>query len=95
MANPEIHQADLIIERQIARNTVVSASYLMSLGRKLPTFVDVNLPFPTQTRTFTVVGGDLDGQQFTIPRFSGRIDPRFAMACALLALMAESRREQG
>lgn len=25
----------------------------------------------------------------------GRIDPRFAMACALLALMAESRREQG
>ncbi|HEU4766239.1 MAG TPA: hypothetical protein VFS77_02665, partial [Pyrinomonadaceae bacterium] len=63
--------------RQIARNTVVSASYLMSLGRKLPTFVDVNLPFPTQTRTFTVVGGDLDGQQFTIPRFSGRIDPRF------------------
>ncbi len=77
MANPEIHQADLILERQIARNTVISASYLMSLGRKLPTFVDVNLPFPTQTRTFTVVGGDLDGQQFTIPRFSGRIDPRF------------------
>ena len=77
MANPEIHQADLIVERQIARNTVVSASYLMSLGRKLPTFVDVNLPFPTQTRTFTVVGGDLDGQQFTIPRFSGRIDSRF------------------
>ena len=77
MANPEIHQADLIVERQIARNTVISASYLLSLGRKLPTFVDVNLPFPTQTRTFTVVGGDLDGQQFTIPRFSGRIDPRF------------------
>ena len=77
MANPEIHQADLIVERQIARNTVVSVSYLMSLGRKLPTFVDVNLPFPTQTRTFTVVGGDLNGQQFTIPRFSGRIDPRF------------------
>ena len=80
MANPEIHQADLIFERQIARNTVVSASYLMSLGRKLPTFVDVNLPFPTQTRTFTVIGGDLDGQQFTIPRFPQgvRIDPRFA-----------------
>ena len=77
MANPEVHQADFIVERQIARNTVVSASYLMSLGRKLPTFVDVNLPFPTQTRTFTVVGGDLNGQRFTIPRFSGRIDPSF------------------
>jgi hypothetical protein len=77
MANPEIHQADLILERQIARNTVVSASYLMSLGRKLPTFVDINLPFPMQTRTFTVVGGDLNGQQFTIPFFSGRINSNF------------------
>lgn len=77
MANPEIHQADLIFEREIAKNTIVSASYLMSLGRKLPTFVDVNLPFPSTTRTFTVVGGELNGQQFTIPRFSGRIDSRF------------------
>jgi hypothetical protein len=68
-ANPQIHQADLILERQISRNTVISASYLLSLGRRLPTFVDTNLPFPTRTRTFTVVGGPFGGQSFTIPVF--------------------------
>ena len=77
MANPMIHQADLIFEREIARNTVVSVSYLLSLGRRLPTFVDINLPFPTTSVTYTVQGGEFNGQQFTIPRISGRIDPRF------------------
>lgn len=77
MANPMIHQADLVFEREIAKNTVVSVSYLFSAGRRLPTFVDVNLPFPTSSVTYTVQGGELDGQQFTIPRISGRIDPRF------------------
>ncbi|MEJ7700308.1 MAG: hypothetical protein WKF71_11775 [Pyrinomonadaceae bacterium] len=40
---PLINQYDLILERQIAKNTVVSASYIGSLGRNLPTFVDQNL----------------------------------------------------
>ena len=43
MQNPQIHQADLILERQITRNTVISASYLLSLGRELPNFIDTNL----------------------------------------------------
>jgi outer membrane receptor protein involved in Fe transport len=78
MANPQIHQADLIFEREIARNTVVSASLLVSLGRRLPRFVDRNLSFPTTTRTFTIVGGDLNGQTFTTPVFLGtRPDTRF------------------
>lgn len=71
LGNPMIHQADLIIEREIARNTVISASYLFSAGRALPQFVDLNLPNPTGTRTFTVVGGDLNGQSFTTPFFAG------------------------
>ncbi|MFN2453204.1 MAG: carboxypeptidase regulatory-like domain-containing protein [Pyrinomonadaceae bacterium] len=69
--NPKIHQADIILERQIARNMVASVSYLYSGGRSLPVFVDVNLPNPTATRTYTVVGGDFDGQSFTTPFFSG------------------------
>ncbi|MBA2502425.1 MAG: TonB-dependent receptor, partial [Pyrinomonadaceae bacterium] len=55
LSNPKIHQADLILEREIARNTIVSVSYLVSLGRSLPRFVDRNLSNPTATRTFTVV----------------------------------------
>nr|MBA2731879.1 TonB-dependent receptor [Acidobacteriota bacterium] len=78
LANPQIHQADLIFEREIARNTVVSVSFLASLGRRLPRFVDRNLSFPTENRTFTVSGGEFNGQTFTTPVFLGaRPDTNF------------------
>jgi hypothetical protein len=68
--NPMIHQADLSFERELVRNTTVSVSYLMSLGRRLPTFLDRNLSYPTATQAFTVVGGPFDGQTVTIPVFA-------------------------
>ncbi|HSK72328.1 MAG TPA: carboxypeptidase regulatory-like domain-containing protein [Pyrinomonadaceae bacterium] len=71
MQNPLIHQMDVIFERVIAKNTVVSVSGLLSIGRYLPTFVDTNLPFPTGTSTYTFFGGPFDGQQLTLPRFTG------------------------
>jgi hypothetical protein len=77
MANPQIHQMDLVFEREIARNTVASASVLVSLGRRLPTFVDTNLGFPTQVTPYTVVGGDLNGQVFQFPRFTVRPNSNF------------------
>ena len=78
MASPQIHQADVVFERQILPNTVVSASFLMSLGRRLPTFTDRNLPAPV-TRTFTFIdGGPVNGQTITVPFFTGaRPDTRF------------------
>lgn len=77
MANPQIHQADLVFEREIAKNTVASVSVLVSLGRRLPTFVDTNLTEPSQRTPFTVVGGDLNGQVFTFPRFTSRPNANF------------------
>lgn len=71
MQNPLIHQADVIYERQLGRNTVVSVSGLLSLGRYLPTFVDTNLNPPNATTTFTFNGGPFNGETFTAPRFSG------------------------
>ena len=68
---------DLILEREISRNTVASVSLLVSLGRRLPTFVDTNLAFPTQTTRYTVVGGDLNGEVFQFPRFTVRPDSNF------------------
>ncbi|HEX8845002.1 MAG TPA: carboxypeptidase regulatory-like domain-containing protein [Pyrinomonadaceae bacterium] len=68
---PLIHQADFIFEREITRNTVVSASYLFSAGRYLPNFVDTNLPAPTRTVPFTLVGGPLDGAVWLMPIFTG------------------------
>ncbi|HEX7314875.1 MAG TPA: TonB-dependent receptor [Pyrinomonadaceae bacterium] len=71
---PQIHQADLIFERQIARNTVVSASYLFSFGNSLPNFVDTNLPAPVFV-DLNVVGGPFGGQVFRTPLFLGATQP--------------------
>jgi hypothetical protein len=69
--SPTVHQADVVFEREIAHNTVVSVSGLVSLGRYLPDFVDTNLNFPTTTRTITYNDGPLSGQTVTVPFFTG------------------------
>ena len=50
---PLIHQADLTVETQMTNHDVFSLSWLGSWGRRLPNFVDTNLPAPTPV-TFTV-----------------------------------------
>jgi hypothetical protein len=67
---PQIHQWDFIFEREIARNTVVSASYLGSFGNSLPNFVDTNLPAPSFVN-LTVVGGPAAGAIYRTPIFTG------------------------
>ena len=52
---PEVHEADLALEQQIGKSDVFSISWLGSWGRRLPDFVDTNLPAPTPV-TFTVTG---------------------------------------
>ena len=69
---PQIHQLDFIVEREIARNTVVSASYLGSFGNSLPNFVDTNLKAPTAIRTLTPTGGPFAGQAWTFQFLQGR-----------------------
>ncbi|MDQ3745208.1 MAG: TonB-dependent receptor, partial [Acidobacteriota bacterium] len=73
--NPMIHQADVVLERQIARNTVVSASYLFSRGKDLPNFVDTNLSAPNTTRTVHIVDGPFAGQDWTFPYYLGNARP--------------------
>jgi hypothetical protein len=75
---PQIHQWDFIVEREIARNTVVSASYLGSFGNSLPNFVDTNLNAPTFVN-LNVVGGPADGATYRSPLFFGtRPNPSYA-----------------
>src|SRR3954453_13877965 len=93
---PQIHQADLIIEREVAKNTVVSASYLLSMGRQLVNFVDRNLvnpgPFPASPtlaanpncRIYQITGGPLDGQQFVSPIYTKRLDSNFGTVTNIL-----------
>jgi len=75
--NPMIHQFDFVFEHQIANNTAVSASYIGSLGRYLPIFVDTNLSPPTGTITYTFVNGPNNGQTITVPLFTARPNPLF------------------
>jgi hypothetical protein len=76
--NPLIHQGDLVVEREIARNTVISASYLFSFGKHLPTFVDTNLSAPTVSRTVNIIDGPFAGQNWTFPYFLGATRPNTA-----------------
>ena len=76
---PQIHQWDFIFEREVARNTVVSASYLGSFGNSLPNFVDTNLPQARRLVALNIVGGPFNGQTYLTPLFAGaRPDTRFA-----------------
>jgi len=69
--NPLIHQGDLVVEREVARNTVISASYLFSFGKFLPNFVDINLNPPTGSGRIRVVDGPFAGVNWTFPYFLG------------------------
>ena len=74
---PQIIQGDFVFEREIARNTVFSASYLTSRGRYLPAFINKNIAPSTQTATLTVASGDFSGQTVTVPVYSARLNSNF------------------
>jgi hypothetical protein len=42
MQAPQIHEADLALQQNLGRNTVFGLTYMMSLGRELPTAIDTN-----------------------------------------------------
>jgi hypothetical protein len=67
LERPEIYMGDFTIERSLGRNLVVSASYLYSKGKKLPVFIDTNLPAPSSQVTY-FVGGENMG---TFPFYRG------------------------
>ena len=52
---PSVQQMDLTVERQVGWNTVVSASYMGSMGRSLPNFVDTNIGAAPTSITYKVV----------------------------------------
>jgi len=69
--NPLIHQGDFIVEREIARNTAVSVSYLFSYGKHLTTFVDTNINPPTAQGRVSIVDGPFAGQTWVFPFYKG------------------------
>jgi outer membrane receptor protein involved in Fe transport len=45
MQNPQVHEADLAIEQDLGHNFTLGVTYMMSLGRELPTAIDENFQF--------------------------------------------------
>ena len=78
MDRPSVRESDLVFEHDLGSNTVLSAAYVYTAGRDLPTFIDVNLPAPT-SRTYAIIGGDFDGQTLTVSPFFGGDRPDQAL----------------
>ncbi len=70
MRLPGAEEFDAVLERQIARNTAISISYIGSIGRFLPIGINTNLNSPG-TLNYTIVGGPLNGNILTEPFFTG------------------------
>ncbi|MGA2989056.1 MAG: carboxypeptidase regulatory-like domain-containing protein [Candidatus Korobacteraceae bacterium] len=85
LQNPQIHQIDLIVEREIARNTVASISYLGTFGRELPNFIDTNLdPASVVNITYRFNGGTPlpTVSSLTVPVYTARLNNAFGSMMA-------------
>ncbi len=77
--NPITYQGEFSIEREIFKNTTLSAIYMMNRGQRMPVYLDTNLPTPI-LNTYTVCGTVLNGTasscanpagSITVPFFTG------------------------
>ena len=85
---PQIHQMDLTVERDLGWGTVLSVSYLGSLGRELPNFVDTNIAPSTKNITYTVLnGGPLAnlGPTYSTALFTSRASSAFGAKTAIFS----------
>ncbi|HJZ63014.1 MAG TPA: TonB-dependent receptor [Candidatus Acidoferrum sp.] len=71
--NPYVHQFDLTVERELGWKTALSLSYLGSLSRELPDFVDQNINSAAAgTVTYNVgTGGPLAGPTYSTVLYKG------------------------
>jgi hypothetical protein len=72
MQNPQVHEFDMILQQDLGHSLTLNVSYLGSLGRELPNFLNLNLN-PTQsteTITFTGAGPIPTGTQVKVPVYT-------------------------
>ena len=73
---PEVQEYDLLLQQALGRQTYVALSYIGSLGRRLPNFLDVNLNPNTTAKTITVSDASgkgplgASGTSYTIPVYT-------------------------
>ena len=62
--DPLVYEGDVSLQHQIGDNFVITLTYMLSLGRQLPTEIDQNLNPPSVNVTYAVSGGPFSGQTF-------------------------------
>jgi hypothetical protein len=67
--NPRVQEFNLGMQREIARDLTINASYIYTYGDRIPIVIDSNLPAPTFTRTYQLP----DGGNFSVPFSAGVI----------------------
>ncbi|MCU1257994.1 MAG: hypothetical protein JWO80_879, partial [Bryobacterales bacterium] len=76
--NPYSQQLDVAVEREIAKNTSLTVSYVWSRGLHLLATRDANVANPTTSYTFPIL--DASGNQlssYTTPLYTQRINPAY------------------
>ncbi len=102
---PAVQQGSVALERNVGAGVVGSATYLMNLDRQLPDSVDMNIVPASATETFQLQGGTgapgvRDGETFTLPVYTQRIDTSYGPVTDIVsnanasynALVIEARR---
>jgi hypothetical protein len=75
-ANPITYQAEFSVEREIFKNTTLSAIYMMNRGQRMPVYLDLNLP-NTILNTYTVCGTVVNGTLGSCPNPAGTVTVPF------------------
>jgi hypothetical protein len=74
--NPEVHQAEVTVQEKLPGHVQVSASAMVSMGRRLPVTIDTNFDPATNpgTITYAVIdglnAGPIKAQRITVPFFA-------------------------
>ncbi len=66
LQNPQVHEIDLALEQNMGHNTVLSISYMGSLGRELAAAVDQNVGPATASRSFEVVNSAIPSNGYVV-----------------------------
>jgi hypothetical protein len=84
--NPQIRQADLIVERSLGWDTKLTVSYLGAFGRQLPNFVDTNINPASGSITYNVIGGGpIKTATLTEPLFTSRPNAAFGSMTSIFS----------
>ena len=71
LQNPMVHQFDVILQQDLGKGNFFTLSYLGSLGRELPNYINTNLnPATTLNQNVTFSGGPLAGQTTSTTLFT-------------------------